>query len=130
MTRFLGWIILCGLAVGQTSQNATTPSPEPSGQAPFVQETVSPELLPAVPPIPKGKVTLVGGTITRIDRVKDQFTLRPFGAGSMRVVFDGRTGIFQNGEKATSQVLREGSRVYVDTQLDGSTIFARNIRVQ
>lgn len=48
----------------------------------------------------------------------------------MNVLFDPRTRIYRSGTEATIGDLREGERVYVDTILDGSTVFARSIRVK
>ena len=92
--------------------------------------TVDPNsLLPNPPAMPKGKATLVGGTISNMDRVRDQITVRPFGGRDMKILFDGRTQIWLDGSKATSVAIKPGSKVYVDTVLDGTTIFAKNIRV-
>jgi hypothetical protein len=46
------------------------------------------------------------------------------------VVFDPRTRIYRDGAPASAADLHPGDRVYVDTILDGSTIFARNIRLK
>jgi len=92
--------------------------------------TVDPNsLLPNPPLMPKGKATLIGGTISNLDRVRDQITVRPFGGHDMKILFDGRTQILLDGNKATSVDIKPGSKVYVDTVLDGATIFAKNIRV-
>src|ERR1043166_1176398 len=92
--------------------------------------TIDPNsLLPNPPSMPKGKATLVGGTISDMDRVRDQITVRPFGGHDMKILFDGRTQILLDGNKATSVDIKPGSKVYVDTVLDGTTIFAKNIRV-
>jgi hypothetical protein len=81
------------------------------------------------PPLPPGKPTLIGGTITRIDKVRDTLTLKPFGGGAIKVFFDDRTHIFRDGIEATVLSLRKGDRVYVDTILNGPRVFARNIRM-
>ena len=38
-------------------------------------------LLPDLPPLPQQKATLVGGTVDRIDLVRDRVTVRLFGGG-------------------------------------------------
>ena len=86
-------------------------------------------LLPNPPAMPKGKATLLGGAMSNMDRVRDQITVRPFGGHDMKILFDGRTQILLDGNKATSVDIKPGSKVYVDTVLDGTTIFAKNIRV-
>jgi len=82
-------------------------------------------------PIPATTTTLVGGTITGVDRMRNRLTLHVFGGGSWSVNFDERTHIFRSGAEATQLALKKGERVYVDTQLDNNRhdIFARNIRV-
>ncbi len=87
-------------------------------------------LLPDLPSLGPGKATLVGGTVERLDRVQDRLTLKVFGGGKMKVVFDPRTRIYRDGSPASAADLRPGDRVYVDTILDGSTVFARNIRLK
>jgi hypothetical protein len=83
------------------------------------------------PPVPKTTTTLVGGTITGLDRLRNRLTVHVFGGGHWSVNFDERTHIFHNGAETTQLALKKGERVYVDTQLDTNQhdIFARNIRV-
>jgi hypothetical protein len=83
-----------------------------------------------VPPLPKGKATLVGGKIEKIDPVRDRITVAPFGDnGKMKISFDERTHIYRDGTETTQANLHKGDRVYVDTMLDGPRVFAKNIRV-
>ncbi len=86
--------------------------------------------LPDLLPQPKGKATLIGGTVFKIDRVRDQLTLNLFGGGRTRILFDARTHIYRDGAVASLGDLQDGSRVYVDTVLAGTDIFAKNIRVR
>lgn len=87
-------------------------------------------LLPDLPPAPAGSTTVIGGTIERVDHVQDQVTVQAFGGSRMKVLFDPRTGIYRDGVKISPSELRPGDRVYVDTTLDGSAIFARSIRLK
>jgi len=87
-------------------------------------------LIPDLPPMPRGKTTLVGGTIQKLDRVRDQITLSVFGGGRQSILFDPRTRIYNAGKETSATDLREGQRIYVDTMLDGKTIFARSIRLK
>src|SRR5579859_4479980 len=41
-----------------------------------------------VPPLPKGKATLIGGTVRKIDRLRNRVTVEAFGGHSMKVGFD------------------------------------------
>lgn len=86
-------------------------------------------LLPDLPALPPAKASLIGGTIQKVDRIRDQLTIQVFGGGKMKVAFDPRTHIYQGSTQASAPDLHPGDRVYVDTILDGSTVFARNIRL-
>jgi len=86
-------------------------------------------LLPDLPALPPARASLIGGTIQKIDRIRDQLTVQVFGGGKMKVLFDPRTHIYQGSIGAAASDLRPGDRIYVDTILDGSTVFARNIRL-
>jgi len=87
-------------------------------------------LLPDLPKLPAAKASLIGGTIGKLDRVRDQMTVHVFGGGKMKIAFDPRSHIYHDGNEASLADLRQGDRVYVETILDGSTVFARTIRVK
>lgn len=107
-------------AVNQPAENASN----------LLGTTVDPStLLPELPSLQSRKTSVIGGTIERMDRVKDQLTLRIFGGNKMKLYFDPRTHIFRNGTPASPSDLRTGDRVSIDTTLDGGTLFARNIRI-
>jgi hypothetical protein len=82
------------------------------------------------PPLPDTKATLIGGIAESVDRVKNHITLRPFGGKKMKLAFDERTHFYRNGVETTFAGVKKGDRIYVDTQLDGATVFARNVRVR
>jgi hypothetical protein len=86
-------------------------------------------LLPVLPPVPTAKATLIGGTLDRIDMVRDRLTIRLFGGGKESFLFDPRTQVYRGSKPATVADLQEGERIYLDTILDGSTVFARTIRL-
>jgi hypothetical protein len=87
-------------------------------------------LLPDLPAVHRANATLIGGRIEKLDRIRDQLTIGLFGGGRMKVLFDPRTRIYLKGADGSAADLREGERVYLDTILDGSTVFARSIRVK
>lgn len=89
------------------------------------------EDLLAVPPVPKGKVSLVGGTVRNIDRIKNRLTIQTFGGPRMNMQMDERSHIFRNGVETTQLGINKGDRVYVDTMLDNTKakIFAKNVHV-
>ena len=131
--RFLVLALFSGLAWGQMASSI-----EPVNSASQAMQSAStPEepvadansLLPNLPALPTNKATLIGGTISNLDRVRDQIVLRAFGGRSIKVLYDGRTHIWTDGTQATTRDLNIGQKAYIDTILDGDTIFAKNIRV-
>lgn len=82
------------------------------------------------PALPKGKSTIIGGTVTNLDRVRDEMTLRVFGGKQkMKVLFDPRTKIFRDGVPVTFRDLRNEDHVSVETRLDGTAVFAQRIHI-
>ena len=144
MIRVLtGMAILASLACAQSatpaSQLLANRTPDASSVNAVSSNAVSPgdiePLRPlanpptGIPALPGGKVTLLGGTIQKIDHIRDRLTLQIFGGGRTAVLFDERTRVFRDGKSATLDDLKNGERAYVDTTLDGTQIFARNIRI-
>jgi len=89
----------------------------------------SPDPLLDVPPLPQGKVSLIGGTVKSVDRIREKLVVQVFGGPAMKISFDERTHIYRDGVETTQLGIRRGEHVYVDTMLDGAHVFARNIRV-
>jgi uncharacterized protein DUF5666 len=87
-------------------------------------------LLPDLPSLPAAKASLIGGTIQKMDRLRDEITVQVFGGGKMKIFFDTRTHIYEGRGQASTSDLHLGDRVYVDTILDGSTVFAKTIRLK
>ncbi len=143
----LGSALLCtAIAPAQTTAPASTMvSPSKASAEPVSIEPVKPtpkaspeaaisvdpaSLLPDLPRLPQRNATLIGGTISRLDRVRDRFTVRVFGGGHATILFDPRTKVFRGTNEVTLTDLHEGDRVYLDTILDGDTVFARTIRLR
>ena len=103
-------------------------APEPSPDTDIVADPAS--LLPDLPGVPQAKATLIGGTVERLDRVRDQVTVRVFGGGRMNILFDPRTHVYRGQMPGTLADLNVGERIYLDTILDGNTVFARSIRLK
>lgn len=110
---------------------ASTPSgpDSPKRLSRKVPEDYDPLLDP--PPLPHSSVTLIGAIVIDIDEIQNRITVRPF-AGKQRIHlnFDVRTHIFREGSVGSGRDLRPGERVYLDTMLDGSKIFAKNIWIR
>src|ERR1700744_6157210 len=75
--------------------------------------------LPAVPALPMGRSTALGGEIQDIDPVLDRFTLRIYGQKPARIFFDERTQLFLDGKKILLRELHPTEHASVQTMLDG-----------
>ncbi|MGA9528742.1 MAG: DUF5666 domain-containing protein [Terriglobales bacterium] len=89
----------------------------------------TPSLVTNLAPPPAGRTTVVGGILGSLDQVRDRLTLKIFGGGHLTVLFDERTQLFRDGKAKSLDELKNGDRVYIDTTLDGDSVFARNIRI-
>lgn len=122
-------VILSGMAFSQalssqgsiSAKELIAATPDPSGLAAPVN------LAPDLPPVPRGKATVIGGSIRTVDHLRDELTLNVYGGHPMKIYFDQRTHIFRDGQPASLGDLRPGERISVETLLDGDTIFARSI---
>jgi len=82
-----------------------------------------------VPPLPKGKSTILGGSINGVDPVRDQFVLNVYGEKPMKILFDERTQIFRDGKKIPLRDLGPAMHASVQTTLDGAKIFAVSVHI-
>ena len=133
-------LILASLAAAAAARAQTQPTTSPTGLQEVIPGLVADERpgkkqeqdpLLDLPELPRKRVTLIGGTVTKLDAVQDKLTVRPFGNGKqMRVDFDIRTNFVRNGVTAQARDLRQGDRVYLDTMLNGSRVFAKTIWIQ
>ena len=82
-------------------------------------------------PLPKEKLSLIGGTVKKIDPVREKMTVKIYGADSMKIAFDQRTHFYRDGREVTQTAVKPGDRVYLDTQIDQNQhVFAKNVHVQ
>ncbi len=85
--------------------------------------------LSALPSVPRGKTTILGGEVQRVDLVRDELTLKVFGQRSTKILFDERTQVYMDGKKASLQELSAGEHASVQTVLDGTDVFALSIHM-
>jgi len=82
-------------------------------------------------PLPKEKLSLIGGTVRKMDPVREKMTVKIHGGDSMKIAFDQRTHFFRDGREVTQTAIKPGDRVYLDTQIDQNQhVFAKNVHVQ
>lgn len=106
------------------AQSQAAPRQRPDMKSAFATADFS-----AMPSMPKGKSTVIGGQITNLDPVLDQFTLRVFGQRPMKILFDERTEVYRNGEKISLHDLHSEAHASIQTILDGPNIFAISIHM-
>ena len=128
MKRFYPWIVLV-LACAVLGGRAAGQQKNPPAKSTIGPDNPAADPLFDVPPLPTSKISLVGGRVAKIDRVRNRLTVQVYGGGKMEMSFDERSHIYRDGVETTQLGIRKGDRVYVDTQLDGTKVFARNIRV-
>src|ERR1700704_3962810 len=91
-----GLVILVGVACAQSP--ASSPplvAEKEAGTSDAAINTVSPNTIEGsarprleIPPLPPGKTTLIGGTIQKVDHVRDRLILQAFGGKRTAVLFD------------------------------------------
>jgi hypothetical protein len=122
-------ISVCVEAQTATSFAAANSTPDHSSAPSTQPQKYDPLLDP--PPLPHTSVTLIGGIITKLDPVMNQITIRPFGGKrQMRIAFDTRTQIYDGMQSGAESSLQKGQRVYVDTMLNGTTVFAKTVQIE
>jgi Domain of unknown function (DUF5666) len=129
MGRFLMVAILGSVAFAQLPSSEGSKSAQDLGDQLASKLEGPPVGLPDLPAVPRGKSTVIGGSIREVDGVRDQLTLNVFGGRAMTVLFDGRTQVYRDGLKASLRDLHAGDHVSVETVLDGTTVFARSIHM-
>ncbi|MBI2677320.1 MAG: hypothetical protein HYX28_00910 [Candidatus Koribacter versatilis] len=128
-------MLLPAVMMSQSSSSSPAPRQAPAitGTQPATQASPNQisdnDPLLDVAPLPKSKVTLVGGKVRSIDQIRNRMTVDTFGGGKMKFVFDERSHIYRDGVETTQLAIKKGDRVYVDSQLDGPKVFARSVRV-
>ncbi len=117
-------------SVPPVAPRATTAAPTATTPTPAARRENRDPLLD-LPELPNNKVTLIGGTVKSLDEVMNKMIVVPFGSKQkMLVAFDTRTDFFEDGKPISYKTIREGQRVYLDTMLNGSTVFAKKIWIQ
>jgi hypothetical protein len=119
--------ILMGLVSAACGQSAATPEPLPD---PNSQGSAAREVLPEPKSPAKGAATVIGGTVSKLDPVRDELTVRVFGSRkTMKVLFDPRTRFYRDGVPAGSADLRKDSHISMETRLEGTDVVAESIHI-
>jgi Domain of unknown function (DUF5666) len=119
-------LMLGAVASAQVSTVDTTDTNPPQAAQPASGQ---PGLAGDLLALPRGKSTVIGGTISDVDPVTDQLTLKVFGGGRMKVLFDERTQVYRDGTKTSLRDLHTNDHASVETMLDGTAVFASSIHM-
>lgn len=126
MLSFAGFAVPGG---AQTSANPPQAAASAQPSAAAQRENYDPLL--DLPPLPNHTVTLLGGTVVRLDEIMNHMVLQPFGSKQkVSVAFDSRTHFYQDGKAIGEKDVKQGQRVYVDSMLNGSKVFAKTIWIR
>lgn len=131
-----GGILAISPAWGQSqtgfSNGSSTPPPGASNATPnSVRHSEDYDPLLDLPPLKHETVTLIGGVVVRLDEVMNHMVFQPFGTKQkMEVHFDTRTHFYLDGKPITEREVKQGQRIYLDTQLNGDRVFAKTIWIR
>lgn len=90
----------------------------------------APKTVSALPPLPSGDATVMGGVIRDVDPVRDAFKLKVFGGGHpVKMLFDARTQVYRDGKRVPLEDLHSGDHASVETTQDGNSIFALRVHM-
>ena len=84
----------------------------------------------AFPPLPKGTVSLLGGTVAKVDAIRDRAVVRAFGGRDVTIDFDGRTKVIREQTSVSTREIRPGARIYADTIVVNGRIFAKTVHIE
>jgi len=131
MGRFLAVVVLAGMAGAAFGQSPA--APVAPGQVATPQPAAKSENpagdLPALPPAPPGKSTILGGEIRYVNPVRDEIVLKVFGQRPVKILFDERTQVYRDGKKIPLHDLHTTDHASVQTVLDGTNVFALSIHI-
>ena len=127
MVRFFAILLVAGVAGAPALVRAQS-----SGIAakPVVPDSeAAPSNLIPLPALPTGRSTVVGGVIGKIDPVMDELTLDVFGGQEMKIFFDARTQVYEDGVRESLADLRPEDHASVETTLDGDDVYALSVHM-
>ncbi len=117
-----------------SSMKPAAAAPAPTApQTELIPDSAAPSIDPILDPgpLPNKQLSLIGGTVTRLDAIRNRIVVQPFGGGkSLPIWFDERSHIYRNGAAVTMLGIHRGDRVYADTMELNRKVFARAIRVE
>jgi hypothetical protein len=128
MEQLVAAMILGGMAIAQMSGEDAKSGHVSVPKSALISESGSVRLS-ALPPVPKGKSTILGGEIKDVDSVRDRFTLDIFGQRRVKILYDERTEVYLDGNRIPLRDLHSHDHASVQTVLDGTNVFALSIHM-
>jgi Domain of unknown function (DUF5666) len=128
MERILAVVMLSGITLLQAPATSAQ-SGAVAASNPVIKPGTLSGNLPAMPPSPRGKSTIMGGEIREVDPLRDQFSLNVFGQRPIRILFDERTRVYRDGKSISLLELASADHASVQTVLDGTKVFALSIHI-
>lgn len=127
---FSGLVLTLSLAVPYSDGFAQSSAPAaPAARIELQRQPPAPDRLLDLPPLPNRQVSLIGGTISRVDPIRDRLVVRAFGGKDVTLAFDVRTTILRGSDPASARDLRPGTKIYADTIWKENQIFAKTVRI-
>ena len=123
-----GAVILSGVVIAQMCASGAKAEQNAGTQLALASENASGELS-ALPAMPRGKSTIIGGEVQNVDPVRDEFSLKVLGQRPMKILFDERTQIYLDGKRIKLHDLRSNEHGSVQTVLEGTDVFALSIHL-
>jgi hypothetical protein len=121
--------VLIAVVGGLTLGRAAIAQSPVAASASSVKSQKSAVNLADVPPLPSGKSSIMGGQIREIDPVRDRFVLHVYGEKPIKILYDERTQLFQDGNRVPLHDLKPAEHASVQTTLDGDKVFALSVHV-
>jgi hypothetical protein len=122
----LSGMVLAGcISGGASAQMNVVPATKSIEAVPAAQSE-----FPDIPPLPKGRASLIGGTVRKVDPIRDRISLQAFGGGDFNIDFDVRTRVMRGSAPAELRDVHTGTRLYADTIQKDGRVFAKTLHLE
>jgi hypothetical protein len=127
MNSVLALIMLGSVATAQLL--VADASSQVAGRQSALRSASAPVDSSALPSAPRGKSTVLGGEIRKVDPVRDELILGVFGQRPIKILFDERTQVYLDGKAIPLGKLSPTHHASVQTVLDKTDVYALSIHM-
>jgi hypothetical protein len=127
MNSVLALIMLGSVATAQLL--VADASSQVAGQQAALRPASAPVDSSALPSAPRGKSTVLGGEIRKVDPVRDELILGVFGQRPLKILFDEHTQAYLDGKAIPLGELSPTHHASVQTVLVGTNVYALSIHM-